>query len=65
MVAPKRAKLVEAEGTYEGVMTGLREKQKELQVRTGPCRWWAQERIVWMSVKQNWSQASCSCAKLP
>lgn len=32
VVAPKRAKLAEAEGTYESVMAGLRTKQGELQV---------------------------------
>ncbi|KAI8468854.1 MAG: dynein heavy chain 8 [Monoraphidium minutum] len=31
VVAPKRAKLAEAEATYEGVMAGLRDKQAELQ----------------------------------
>lgn len=40
VVAPKRAKLAEAEGTYEGVMSGLREKQKELQVgAAGTVHW--------------------------
>ena len=32
-MAPKRAKLAEAEATYAAVMAGLKEKQQELQVR--------------------------------
>ena len=33
VVAPKKAKLAEAEGQYQEVMVGLRAKQAELQVR--------------------------------
>ncbi len=33
VVAPKKAKLAEAEAQYEEVMVGLRAKQEELQVR--------------------------------
>ena len=35
MVAPKKAKLAEAEGQYQEVMVGLRAKQAELQVEPG------------------------------
>ena len=35
VVAPKKAALKEAEGSYEEVMVGLRAKQAELKVR--PC----------------------------
>lgn len=35
VVAPKKAKLAEAEGQYQEVMVGLRAKQAELQVRRG------------------------------
>jgi dynein heavy chain len=38
VVAPKRAKLAEAEGDYTAVMAGLQEKQAELQVRAFPPR---------------------------
>ena len=34
VVAPKKAALKEAEGSYEEVMVGLRAKQAELKVRT-------------------------------
>lgn len=39
VVAPKKAALKEAEGSYEEVMVGLRAKQAELKVRlhTGPA----------------------------
>lgn len=33
VVAPKKAKLAEAEASYQEVMVGLTAKQKELQVR--------------------------------
>lgn len=36
VVAPKKAKLAEAEGQYEEVMVGLRAKQADLQVRRSP-----------------------------
>ena len=35
VVAPKKAKLAEAEGQYQEVMVGLRAKQAELQVEPG------------------------------
>lgn len=35
VVAPKKAKLAEAEAQYQEVITGLRAKQAELQVRLG------------------------------
>ena len=34
VVAPKKAKLAEAEGQYQEVMVGLRAKQAELQVQS-------------------------------
>jgi dynein heavy chain len=37
VVAPKKAKLAEAEGQYEEVMVGLRAKQAELQVGGPLC----------------------------
>ena len=36
VVAPKKAALKEAEGSYEEVMVGLRAKQAELKVRLHP-----------------------------
>ena len=38
VVAPKKAKLAEADQEYQEVMVGLRAKQAELQVRV--CVWW-------------------------
>lgn len=35
VVAPKKAKLAEAEAQYQEVMVGLKAKQQELQVLTG------------------------------
>lgn len=40
VVAPKKAALKEAEGSYEEVMVGLRAKQAELKVSTQPLLQW-------------------------
>jgi hypothetical protein len=46
VVAPKRAKLAEAEGTYEDVMAGLRKKQGELQA-SGKADAWIGTSYMW------------------
>jgi hypothetical protein len=65
VVAPKRAKLAEAEGTYEGVMAGLKEKQGELQVRMCSCvaegkRLWKCWRRGQQCVWRSWSGRGAS-----